>query len=343
MKKILLFFILLSVSISAQENTFLKGKITNPKTAKCYLYFFAGINEKTGKNERIYLDSADINENGEFSMSFNIEKSRIAKFNDGNEVTTLSLTKGDDLYLTLNTTFFDETIVFFGKGSERNNALKNLALLQSTIGDKFDSYDITKDTTEVFIYFNQVYANFKNLIIDYKKTIPDFEIPTIMLDENLERDIDTRKKMFALNHEMLSLIGTDAIDFSGEDSKGKMIKFSSFKGKTTVIDFWATWCGPCRAEMPSLKVLEEKYGQNVNFVSVGVFNDDKNKATWFKMAKDFGFEKVIYIGRENILQVSAYNIYFIPRYIVVDENLKIIDAIAPKPSSGKLEKYFIEE
>jgi thiol-disulfide isomerase/thioredoxin len=342
MKKILLLFILLSTTIYGQENTFLKGKITNPTSNKCYLYYILSDN-KTGDYQQIYLDSTELNHEGEFSMAFNIEKSTIAYFYDGKESATLNLSRGDDLYLTLNTTFFDETIVFFGKGSESNNALKNLALLQSTIGDKFDSYDITKDTTEVFIYFNQVYANFKNLIIDYKKTIPDFEIPPNMLDENLAWDLNYRKEMFALNHAMLSIIGTDAIDFSGEDSKGKMIKFSSYKGKTTVIDFWATWCGPCRAEMPSLKVLEEKYGKNVNFVSVGVYNDDKTKDAWFKMAKDFGFDKVMYISKEAAKQLNAYNINFIPRYIVVDENFKIVDAIAPVPSSGELEKYFIED
>ena len=78
----------------------------------------------------------------------------------------------------------------------------------------------------------------------------------------------------------------------------------------------------------------------MNFVSVGVYNDDSNKAAWFKMAKDFGFEKVIYIGREHIIQVAAYRVDFIPLYIVVDENFKIVDAIAPVPSSGELEKYF---
>ncbi|MEY3237617.1 MAG: hypothetical protein RI883_1718 [Bacteroidota bacterium] len=339
MNKFILFSILISSTLFGQENTYLKGKITNPSTNKCYLYSVL-TDVETGEYQQIYLDSTELNKEGEFSMVFNLEKSTIAYFYDGKESTTLNLHKGDELYLTLNTKFFDETIVFSGKGSERNNALKNLALLQSTIGDKFDSYDISKDTTEVFIYFDQSYTDLKNLILDYKKTYPDFEIPPILLDENLAWDLNTRKKMFAMNHAMLALIGTDAIDFNGEDSKGKTIKFSSFKGKTTVIDFWATWCGPCRAEMPSLKVLEEKYGKNVNFVSVGVYNDDKNKESWFKMAKDFGFEKVMYISREDILQIAAYSVEFIPRYIVVDENLKIVDAMAPVPSSGELEKYF---
>ena len=66
---------------------------------------------------------------------------------------------------------------------------------------------------------------------------------------------------------------------SGED-----VSLSSFKGSLVYVDVWATWCGPCKAEIPYLKTLEQDYHeQNIVFLSVSV---DTNKDQWLKMVQE---------------------------------------------------------
>ena len=72
--------------------------------------------------------------------------------------------------------------------------------------------------------------------------------------------------------------GKPLADFSQADSAGKMISLSSFKGKYVLVDFWASWCGPCRAENPNLVNSYEKY-KNKNFTVLGV-SLDRAKQPW---------------------------------------------------------------
>lgn len=62
----------------------------------------------------------------------------------------------------------------------------------------------------------------------------------------------------------------EAPDFSFLDKEGNEISFSEFKGKPAVINFWATWCGPCKAELPYFEEMYEKYGDKVNFMMINL-------------------------------------------------------------------------
>ncbi len=317
----------------AQKNTFIKGKISNLKDGKCYLS--ATINSK-----KIVLDSAILKSDGSFSMSFNINEQTKASFKAGDEVATILLDAGDDLLLYSNYKLFDETLTFYGKGAEKNNAIKNIVLTTEMISEKVSSFDKDADTMIVYTYMEKTYANFKEVIADYVKEIPELKNYAETEYKNIDESIQQTKDFNAFIKKMASLKGTTALDFEGIDLKGNRIKASSFKGKITVIDFWATWCGPCKAEMPSLKTLEEKYGSEINFVSVALYCKQE---AWQTMATDLGFKNNIYLSKNDQSQIEAYSVGFIPRYIVIDENYKIIDAMAPRPSSGELQKYFSQK
>ena len=336
MKQLFTIALLSLSSLYAQDNASLKGKISNPINGKCYLYVVK-TDEKTGQRKRETLDSSEVTADGRFAMSFQVKELTQASFDDGNEQTTLLLNQGDDLYLTLNTKMFDETITYTGKGSEKNNAIKNLMLIQETLGNEVYGMESKKDTATIFSFIRKSYSELKGLMEDYKKDIPELEGYLQSEYKMIDKEIEQTKSRLLFNSKMEGLKGTNLTDFAGVDLKGNNINISSFKGKTTVIDFWATWCGPCKAEIPSFKALEEKYGSTVNFVSVGLYCEKKD---WTKMATDFGLKNNLYIAKEGEKQLKEYDIRYIPRYIVVDANLKIVDALAPRPSSGDLQKLF---
>src|SRR5574343_490978 len=80
--------------------------------------------------------------------------------------------------------------------------------------------------------------------------------------------------------------GTQAASFDYENHKGGKTKLEDLRGKYVYIDVWATWCGPCRAEIPHLKKVEEKYhGKNIEFVSISV-DVDKDHEKWQKFVTD---------------------------------------------------------
>jgi len=122
------------------------------------------------------------------------------------------------------------------------------------------------------------------------------------------------------------------------------------KGKYTYIDVWATWCGPCKREIPSLKALEHDYAdKDINFVSLSIDDDRTHGGSWDKAAKDWrAMVKGKALGGIQIMApkgwgskfVTDYKIRGIPRFILIDPNGNIVSANAPRPSSKNIRTLF---
>jgi len=89
-----------------------------------------------------------------------------------------------------------------------------------------------------------------------------------------------------------SLLGKPAPTFEltavSEEKDGKTIKLTDYKGKIVLLNFWASWCGPCRAEMPTLTKLQERY-KNRSFTVVGLAMESQEDAKKFIQGKDINF------------------------------------------------------
>ncbi|WP_428663957.1 TlpA family protein disulfide reductase [Runella sp.] len=132
--------------------------------------------------------------------------------------------------------------------------------------------------------------------------------------------------------------GKTAPEIAGLTSDNKMLSTNEFKGKVIYVDVWATWCGPCRAEFPKAKELQKQFEGNdkVVFLNVSI---DEDIQQWKKLLSDQRTPKGYHINQpnskipESIYQ--SYKISGIPRYILIDQEGKIVNVDATRPSSGK--------
>jgi thiol-disulfide isomerase/thioredoxin len=129
-------------------------------------------------------------------------------------------------------------------------------------------------------------------------------------------------------------IGHQAPDFVLDDLQGKKVKLSDFRGKAVLLNFWATWCGPCKVEMPWFVELQKQYGPQ-GLEIVGVALDDSGKDAISKFAKDMGVNYTILQGQDAV--GDAYGAMGLPTSFFIDRNGKIVES-----ASGLLERSEIE-
>lgn len=113
-----------------------------------------------------------------------------------------------------------------------------------------------------------------------------------------------------------------APDFKLKTTNGKNIRLSDYKGKIVIIDFWATWCAPCRKGIPDLIDLQNEYKDKV--IVIGISLDADTKPDVIPFIKKYGINYPIAYGNSEV--VRAYgNIQAIPTSFIVDQSGKIVD------------------
>lgn len=142
-----------------------------------------------------------------------------------------------------------------------------------------------------------------------------------------------------------AFIGKSAYNFELPDGNGKMVSMKDFKGKVVLIDVWATWCGPCKAQMPFLKEVEEHYHNNKDLVFVGISMDaEKDKTKWLNMIKEKELEGVQLLDDRGKFFAKKYNITAIPRFCLIDKDGNWSEVRCPLPETkDKLIKYIDKE
>jgi thiol-disulfide isomerase/thioredoxin len=116
---------------------------------------------------------------------------------------------------------------------------------------------------------------------------------------------------------------TVAPDFNLESLDGKSLRLSDLRGKAVLLNFWATWCGPCKIEMPWFIELQNQYGSQ-GLQIVGVAMDDSGKEDIAKFAKDMGVNYPVLLGKEAV--GDAYGgVPALPESFFIGRDGKIVD------------------
>jgi thiol-disulfide isomerase/thioredoxin len=123
----------------------------------------------------------------------------------------------------------------------------------------------------------------------------------------------------------------------GKTMEGTPIDLAKLKGKVVLVDFWATWCGPCVAEIPNIKKMYEKYHAK-GFEVVGVsVDEDKDKLAEFLKDKKLPWSSIYDHGAKEGERMSEYyGVMAIPQAILVDQEGKVVALEARGPELGRM-------
>lgn len=341
MKQLLVVLIAVSMFSCKQEPkdyVTLSGKITNQTSDSIQII------------NRTFSKTIKVNSDGTFKDTLKVVDG-LYNFYDGNEAATIFLKNGYDLNITLDTKDFDKTIKFSGEGAENNNFLAEKYLFEEKLFDTFDTVDDTN--------LDATFEDVKTKLSEFYNSNKDIDtMITNGINKDLEPMLNAYKGYFAekIAFKKQFPAGTPSPTFENyENYEGGTMSLSDLKGNYVYIDVWATWCGPCKAEIPSLKKVEKQYGgKNIVFVSISADNGRGYKAEtqeeaaaaakegWKAMIAEKGMGGIQLFADKAFRSdfLTAYKINSIPRFILIDPNGNIVDADAPRPSNDKLIKLF---
>ena len=165
---------------------------------------------------------------------------------------------------------------------------------------------------------DEIYNTYKKLYAGHENDIPDF----------VKNSYEEAKRNVA---------GKLAPDFEMEDESGNKIKLSQLRGKLIYIDVWATWCGPCKLEIPKMATLADHYKDDPNVLLVSI-SIDQDAEHWKQAIKSTetksNWKQYHVIGALESEFCKHYSIVGIPRFLMIDRNGKVVSLDAPRPGEA---------
>ena len=222
------------------------------------------------------------------------------------------------------------------------------------------SSEITDVQTRVFVeaFLLKYKRNFLTVVslnsllknVTVNASLPSIDVqaikePVALLSKLKEKEERASKKN--PNESVLSVDRKSAANGAVlmQDKSGKPVSLESFKGKVVYIDFWASWCGPCRQQFPFSKkmhdALTEKQRKKIVFLYISI---DDNEDVWIKSIKDLDIQGTHTISKGGWKSEACkkFQISSIPRYMIMDAQGIIVDDNAPRPSDSELLQRLIK-
>jgi thiol-disulfide isomerase/thioredoxin len=284
------------------------------------------------KNNNTIVKEIKVDGSGYFNSTFDIKEGMYQLY-DGKEYTDVYLKNGFNLSLTLDAKNFDESILYNGTGAAENNYLAKKVLESSD--SNFEELLVL--TPEEFTKKINEKQTADIAVLEKGKYDPSF---IALQKKAMGMELFQMKMEFKNKQAQLKLNNAPSPTFNYVNIDGKKTKLEDLRGKYVYIDVWATWCGPCRGEIPFLAKVEEKYKEkNIAFVSISV-DEDKDFDKWKKFVSDkqLGGIQLFADKNWNSEFITAFGINSIPRFILIDPKGVVVNSDADRPSDPKLQE-----
>lgn len=168
-------------------------------------------------------------------------------------------------------------------------------------------------------------------------------------EQKIEESTEIEKSDSFVKKDSLTTVASKELvkapDFSLADINGKRFNLADFKGKYVYIDIWATWCGPCKVQIPFMKELEKQFHDApIHFVSISL-DKEEDKPIWKKMVRENQMSGVqLFAGKENNFGYD-YQIQYIPTFLILDKEGNIMIDRAPAPmdyQTGEINQQLVD-
>lgn len=319
MKNILLLSIslLLFFSCKKEENSFITitGQIEN-KHADSLVIFHP---------EFEYRKVIQLENNGSFKDTMQCNEG-IYVFSDGRNYTELYFNQNDSLEIKYDTKVFD--ISYKGNSFKENEFLEIFIKNEDDL--MFGANLIKLSEVEFNTKINDFSSNFKTKLSAINNE--SFKINQLKKLNKLENELTKNY----INSTKLNP-GKPSPEFKNYlNYNGNKTSLKDFNGKFVYIDVWATWCKPCKDEIPYLQQLEKQYhNKNIEFISISI-DSKQDYEIWKNMISQKQMSGTQLFANGDTSFSDNYNINAIPRFILIDSFGNIINANAPRPSDKRL-------
>jgi peroxiredoxin len=210
---------------------------------------------------------------------------------------------------------------------QRINQLPSLAKDDSVMGAYRNQLNKIKKEVDNFVttHQNSAVAPFVVVVTsEMEQDIAALERRYQLLGKNAQNGFYGKIVKKQIDDNKAGALGSEAIDFTQDDIEGKKVSLSSFRGKYVLVDFWASWCRPCREENPNVVKAYHKF-KDKNFTVLGV-SLDNNRAPWLKAIKSDNLDWTQVSDLKGWYNEAAakYNVQSIPQNFLIDPSGKII-------------------